>query len=256
MPCVPRVSGSPRAGSRRAAGLRLFPAAATTRAPTRCTRCRCGCVHRAAWPSCWPIPPCPRSRRAPSPPRSSRRPPTPWTGSTAAGLLPEKGVVAEYGSPHGGSWLGLLADRGPRSGRQRSGRRDHRLLRHDARRGPAAGPGRARGQGRTGRGAVAAVPRAEHDHRQRAVERAPARALRVLLDDRADRHAGRGRLQPAHRLAVRPLRRHRPAGRVPGRRGGTGPDDVVRSLLADDARARCPRSWRLRGPSARCPGPR
>src|SRR6516162_9759564 len=29
-----------------------------------------------------------------------------------AGLLPEHGVVAEYGSPHGGSWLGLLADRG------------------------------------------------------------------------------------------------------------------------------------------------
>jgi C-methyltransferase-like protein/putative zinc binding protein len=25
--------------------------------------------------------------------------------------LPERGVVAEYGSPHGGSWLGLLADR-------------------------------------------------------------------------------------------------------------------------------------------------
>src|ERR1700683_468675 len=31
---------------------------------------------------------------------------------TAAGLLPEQGVVAEYGSPHGGSWLGLLARRG------------------------------------------------------------------------------------------------------------------------------------------------
>ena len=29
-----------------------------------------------------------------------------------AGLLPEKGVVVEYGSPHGGSWLGLIADRG------------------------------------------------------------------------------------------------------------------------------------------------
>jgi hypothetical protein len=29
-----------------------------------------------------------------------------------AGLLPEHGVAAEYGSPHGGSWLGLLADRG------------------------------------------------------------------------------------------------------------------------------------------------
>ena len=29
-----------------------------------------------------------------------------------AGWLPERGIVAEYGSPHGGSWLGLLADRG------------------------------------------------------------------------------------------------------------------------------------------------
>jgi hypothetical protein len=30
----------------------------------------------------------------------------------AAGWLPERGVVAEYDSPHGGSWLGLLAARG------------------------------------------------------------------------------------------------------------------------------------------------
>jgi hypothetical protein len=30
----------------------------------------------------------------------------------AAGWLPERGVVAEYGSPHGGSWLKLLAARG------------------------------------------------------------------------------------------------------------------------------------------------
>ncbi len=30
----------------------------------------------------------------------------------AAGFLPEQGLVAEYGSPHGGSWLGLLAARG------------------------------------------------------------------------------------------------------------------------------------------------
>lgn len=30
----------------------------------------------------------------------------------AAGLLPPGGAVLEYGSPHGGSWLGLLADRG------------------------------------------------------------------------------------------------------------------------------------------------
>jgi hypothetical protein len=30
----------------------------------------------------------------------------------AAGFLPDRTVVAEYGSPHGGSWLGLLAARG------------------------------------------------------------------------------------------------------------------------------------------------
>ena len=30
----------------------------------------------------------------------------------AAGFLPDGGMVAEYGSPHGGSWLGLLAERG------------------------------------------------------------------------------------------------------------------------------------------------
>ena len=29
-----------------------------------------------------------------------------------AGLLPPRGVVTEYGSPHGGSWLGLLTQRG------------------------------------------------------------------------------------------------------------------------------------------------
>ena len=32
----------------------------------------------------------------------------------AAGYLPEHGAVAEYGSPHGGSWLGMLTDRGLR----------------------------------------------------------------------------------------------------------------------------------------------
>jgi hypothetical protein len=30
----------------------------------------------------------------------------------AAGLLPDRSVVAEYGSPHGGSWLGMLGERG------------------------------------------------------------------------------------------------------------------------------------------------
>jgi hypothetical protein len=32
--------------------------------------------------------------------------------AAAAGLLPASGRVAEYGSPHGGSWLGLLTGRG------------------------------------------------------------------------------------------------------------------------------------------------
>ena len=32
----------------------------------------------------------------------------------SAGLLPAGGTVTEYGSPHGGSWLGLLAERGLR----------------------------------------------------------------------------------------------------------------------------------------------
>ncbi len=40
----------------------------------------------------------------------------------AAGLLPDGGWVVEYGSPHGGSWLGLLAQRGlrPVHGNQRA----------------------------------------------------------------------------------------------------------------------------------------
>lgn len=33
----------------------------------------------------------------------------------AAGLLPQGGMAVEYGSPHGGSWLQLLADRGMRT---------------------------------------------------------------------------------------------------------------------------------------------
>jgi hypothetical protein len=32
--------------------------------------------------------------------------------AAAAGLLPDGGSVAEYGSPHGGTWLGLLGSRG------------------------------------------------------------------------------------------------------------------------------------------------
>ena len=48
----------------------------------------------------------------------------------AAGLLPAGARVAEYGSPHGGSWLGLLAGRGLRpAGARRPGRCHPRLLR-------------------------------------------------------------------------------------------------------------------------------
>jgi hypothetical protein len=36
---------------------------------------------------------------------------------TAAGFLPAGGVAAEYGSPHGGSWLRLLAERGLKESR-------------------------------------------------------------------------------------------------------------------------------------------
>src|ERR1700722_15329687 len=77
----------------------------------------------------------------------------------AAGLLPAGARVAEYGSPHGGAWLGLLTARGPDpGGRRRRGRRDHRLLRDDARAGPSGGAGRTRGPAEARRGAPAPVP--------------------------------------------------------------------------------------------------
>jgi hypothetical protein len=44
------------------------------------------------------------------------------SGVEAAGLIPRGGTMAEYGSPHGGSWLGILADCGmvPVSGTARA----------------------------------------------------------------------------------------------------------------------------------------
>ncbi len=45
-------------------------------------------------------------------------------GVAAAGLLPPNGVVIEHASPHGGSWLGLLADRGLRQARDGATQRD------------------------------------------------------------------------------------------------------------------------------------
>ena len=139
----------------------------------------------------------------------------------AAGLLPDGGVVAEYGSPHGGSWLGLLAARGlvpSGPGGQADVIVDCFGMMH-------AADQRAALAERAARLAPGGVLLLQYHALstiigQRPVERAAARALRVLLDDRADRHAGRGRLQPAHGLAVRPLRRHRAAGRDQRRRRG------------------------------------
>ncbi len=100
-----------------------------------------------------------------------------------------------------------------------AGRCGHRLFRVDARRGPVGGPRRAGGQGGSRRRAAAAVPLAGYDHPLRPVERAPARSLCLLLDNRAGRDAGRGRFQPADSVAFRALRRHRAAGRGPGLQG-------------------------------------
>ena len=146
-------------------------------------------------------------------------------------------MVAEYGSPHGGSWLELLAARGlvpSGPGGQADVILDCFGLMH------AADQHRALAE-RAARVAPGGVLLLQYHALSTiigspAVERAAARALRVLLDDRADRHAGSGRLQPAHRLAVRPLRRHRLLAASRDAEAGSGPDDVVRSLLADDAR--------------------
>ena len=101
-----------------------------------------------------------RAGRAGRPGRRRRR------AGRRSGLLPAGGRVAEYGSPHGGSWLGPARRRGLTPCRRRRGRRcGARLLRHDARRRPARGAGRAGGTGSPGRRAAAAVPLPGHDRR-------------------------------------------------------------------------------------------
>ena len=143
-------------------------------------------------------------------------------------------MVAEYGSPHGGSWLDLLTARGlvpAGPGGQADVIIDCFGLMHAADQRQALAE-------RAARIAPGGVLLLQYHALstiigRAAVERAPARALRLLLDHRAGRHAGGGGLQPAHRLAVRSLRRHRAAGRHQGRRRADG---VVRALLAEDAR--------------------
>ena len=86
--------------------------AAMTRALILCTPCRCGFVRRAVWLNWQTTLPCPRSPEVPSLPALVAQAASAVDQVAAAGLLPDGGGVAEYGSPHGGSWLELLAARG------------------------------------------------------------------------------------------------------------------------------------------------
>src|ERR1700730_18164444 len=57
-------------------------------------------------------PPVPAGPRGPEPAALLAQAAEAVAQVAGAGWLPEGRVVAEYGSPHGGSWLGLLAARG------------------------------------------------------------------------------------------------------------------------------------------------
>ena len=120
----------------------------TIQDPIRFTHCRCGSARHADWPSCSPIPTVPEEPKGAEPAALVEQAADAVRRVAAAGLLPPGGRVAEYGSPHGGSWLGLLAARGlrPVDGTARSGC-DPRLLRHDAcgRPGGRASPSARRG---------------------------------------------------------------------------------------------------------------
>ena len=155
----------------------------------------------------------------------------------AAGLLPARGVVAEYGSPHGGSWLELA--RRPRTGAGADGEQADVILdcfgmMHAADQ-PAALAERA---ARVAPGGVLLL----QYHSLSTISAAGSgtrcgTATTPTTRPRADRDARRGRLRPAHRLAVRPVRRHRAAGREPGRRRRRpGRTTSVESLLAEEAR--------------------
>ena len=155
----------------------------------------------------------------------------------AAGFLPERGVVAEYGSPHGGSWLELLAARGlvpAEPGGQADVILDCFGLMH------AADQHRALAE-RAARIAPGGVLLLQYHALSTIIGQRQWNALRhghyaYYSTTALTAMLAAVGFSPAHRLAFRPLRRHRPAGRDQGRRRASGPDDVVRSLLADDAR--------------------
>ena len=169
----------------------------------------------------------------------------------AAGWLPERGVVAEYGSPHGGSWLGLLAARGltPVSdGGQADVIIDCFGMMH-------ASDQRAALAERAARIAPGGVLLLQYHALSTIIGTGQWNALRhghyayysttaltamLAAVGFTPRTAWRFELYGGTVLI---------AATRDGE-GHHGPDDVVRSMLAEDAVDRCPRSRRLRGPSA------
>ncbi len=107
----------------------------------------------------------------------------------AAGLLPDQGTVAEYGSPHGGSWLGLLAQRGltPVDAGPADIVLDCFGLMHSPDQAAALSERAARLS--PGRRPFASVPCPERHRAPGPVERAPPWPLRLLLDICVGRHA-------------------------------------------------------------------
>ena len=141
-----------------------------------------------------------------------------------AGLLPDGGRVAEYGSPHGGSWLGLLAERGltpVNDGEPADVVVDCFGLMHAA--GPIWRSRRTSGQGGPRWSAAFAIPLPEHDRPVRSMERTSARPLCVLLDHCDVGNAGGTGFQPANGLALRALRRDPAARRHPATEHRPGP---------------------------------
>ena len=80
-----------------------------TPTPTPSTRSRCGCARRAAWPSWWPTPSLPEEPPGTEPDALVAQAVDAVARIAGTGLLSAGGRVVEYRSPHGGSWLGLLA---------------------------------------------------------------------------------------------------------------------------------------------------
>ena len=184
------------------ARVRPFPDAGTP-ARTPVIRCRCGCAPHAAWRSWSASPPWPTSPEAPSPRRSSLRPPTPWNA-----LRQRVGCPAGTGSSSSrvpteargsASWPNEVSRQVDRRRIRGPG---HRLLRHDARLRPDRGAGR-----RAARVAPGGTLVLQYHSLDTIVRLGQWNALRhghlrVLLDECPGRHARNRRFQPTGRVAI------------------------------------------------------